>query len=156
MEFGNHLWLGESSDGFIVDYLLERVKTSDSKQVIPASKRLIEEPSLPVTHVWGDRGLHSVQNEQALAQRGIYSGLCPRNIGTLQQRLKDDPKLRLGLKRRASIEGRISILVRQSMGAPPRAKGFENRSSTLGWAVLTHNLWKLARLEQAEQKQAAA
>ena len=106
-----NLWLGESSDGFIVDYLLERVKTSDSKQVIPASKRLIEEPSLPVTHVWGDRGLHSAQNEQALAQRGIYSGLCPREIGTLQNRLKDDPKLRLDLKHRASIEGRISILV---------------------------------------------
>lgn len=156
VEFGNNLWLGESSDGFIVDYLLEREKTSDSKQVIPASKRLIEEQSLPVTHVWGDRGLHSAQNEQALAQRGIYSGLCPRDIGTLQKRLKDDPKLHVGLKRRASIEGRISILVRQFMGAPPRAKGFEHRANVLGWAVLTHNLWKLARLEQAEQKQAAA
>jgi hypothetical protein len=100
--------------------------------------------------------LHSAQNKQALAQRGIYSGLCPRNIATLQKRLKDDPKLRVGLKRRASIEGRISILVRQFMGAPPRAKGFENRTSTRGWDVLTHNLWKLARLEQAEQKQAAA
>ena len=54
-------------------------------------------------------------------------------------------------KRRANIEGRISILVRQFMGAPPRAKGFEHRANILGWAVLTHNLWKLARLEQAEQ-----
>ena len=89
-------------------------------------------------------------------QRGIYSGLCPSGIGTLQKRLKGDLKLRLGLKRRASIEGRISILVRHFMGAPPRAKGFENLSSTLGWAVLTHNLWKLARLEQTEQKQAVA
>ena len=76
-----------------------------------------------MTHDWGDSGLHSAQNEQALAQRGVYSGLCPRDIDTFQQRLKDDPKLRLGLKRRANIEGRISILVRQFMGAPPRAKG---------------------------------
>ena len=91
-------------------------------------------------HVWGDRGLnHSAQNEQGLSQRVIYSSLCPRDIGTLPKRPKDDPKLRLGLKRRANIEGRISILVRHFMGALTRAKGFENRSCTLGWAVLTHN-----------------
>lgn len=64
VEFGNNIWLGESGDGFIVDYLLEREKPSDSKQVIPASKRLIKEQSLPVTHVWGDRGLHSAQNNK--------------------------------------------------------------------------------------------
>jgi hypothetical protein len=36
------------------------------------------------------------------------------------------------------------------MGTPARAKGFENREMMVGWAVLSHNLWKLARLEQAE------
>lgn len=156
VEFGNNLWLGESTDGFIVDYLLEKEKTSDAKQVMPAIERLVEAQSLPVTHVWGDRGLHSAKNEQALEQRGIYSGLCPRDVTILQDRLEDEPELRTGLKRRAGTEGRISILVRQFMGTPPRAKGFEHRANMLGWAVLTHNLWKLARLEQAEQAQAAA
>ena len=73
VEFGNNLWLGESSDGFIVDYLLERVKTSDSKQVIPASKRLIEEHSLPVTHVWGDRGLRRTAHKTNKLSHSVAS-----------------------------------------------------------------------------------
>jgi len=36
------------------------------------------------------------------------------------------------------------------MGVPARAKGFENREMMVGWAVLSHNLWKLARLKQKE------
>ena len=64
--------------------------------------------------------------------------------------LTDEPQLREGLKRRAGTEARISIIIRNFMGVPARAKGFENREMMVGWAVLSHNLWKLARLEQAE------
>ena len=151
VEYGNNLWLGESRDGFIVDYLLEKEKTSDSKQIDPAVTRLSEEQSLPVSSVWGDRGLHSAKNEQTLEAEGIYSGLCPRDVNELSERLKDEPELREGLKRRAGTEARISIIIRKFMGAPARAKGFEHREMMVGWAVLGHNLWKLARLEQAEQ-----
>ena len=31
VEFGNNLWLGETCEGFIADYLLEKKKTSDAK-----------------------------------------------------------------------------------------------------------------------------
>ena len=86
-------WEKAVTDSLLITF--GRVKTSDSKQVIPASKRLIEEHSLPVTHVWGDRGLHSAQNEQALAQRGVYSGLCPRDIDTFQQSSKTIPSYAL-------------------------------------------------------------
>lgn len=151
VEFGNNLWLGESRDGFIVDYLLEKEKTSDAKQVEPAITRLTEEQSLPVSSVWGDRGLHSAENERTLEAEGIYSGLCPRDVNELSKRLEDEPELREGLKRRAGTEARISIVIRKFMGAPARAKGFEHREMMVGWAVLAHNLWKLARLKQAEQ-----
>jgi hypothetical protein len=40
------------------------------------------------------------------------------------------------------------------MGTPARAKGFEHREMMVGWAVLSHNLWKLARLKQAEVPEA--
>ena len=56
-----------------------------------------------------------------------------------------------GLKRRAGTEARISIVVGKFMGTPARAKGFEHRDMMVGWAVLSHNLWKLARLKQAEE-----
>lgn len=150
VEFGNNLWLGENNDGFIVDYRLEKEKVSDAKQIEPAITRLVQEQSLPITSVWGDRGLHSAENEATLKTHGIYSGLCPRNVNELSERLEDEPQLREGLKRRAGTEARISILISNFMGAPARAKGFENREMMVGWAVLSHNLWKLARLEQAE------
>lgn len=152
VEFGNNLWIGENNDGFIVDYLLEKEKTSDSKQVDSAVTRLVEEQSLPIKSVWGDRGLYSADNQKSLESRGIYSGLCPRDPKELSQRLEEEPELRQGLKRRAGTEARISIITRKFMGTPARAKGFENREMLVGWAVLSHNLWKLARLDQAIEK----
>jgi len=65
----------------------------------------------------------------------------------VSERLEDEPQLRQGLKRRAGTEARISIVIRKFMGAPARAKGFENREMMVGWATLSHNLWKLARLK---------
>jgi hypothetical protein len=153
VEFGNNLWIGENNDGFIVDYLLEKEKTSDAKQIEPAITRLVKEQSLPIKSVWGDRGLHSAANEEILKSNDIYSGLCPRDVNVLSERLKDEPELREGLKRRAGTEARISIIIRKFMGTPARAKGFENREMMVGWAVLSHNLWKLARLKQAEAVQ---
>jgi hypothetical protein len=84
-----------------------------------------------------------------LEARGIRSGPCPRNVAELARRLRDEPGMREGLKRRAGTEARVSIIVRDFMGKPARAKGFENRTMMVGWAVLTHNLWVLARLERA-------
>ncbi len=63
--------------------------------------------------------------------------------------------MREGLKRRAGTEARISIITNVFMGRPARAKGFEHREMMVGWAVLTHNLWVVARLAEAEgQRQA--
>jgi hypothetical protein len=150
VEFGNNLWIGENRSGFIVDYLLDKEKISDAKQVGPAIKRLVEEQSLQIKSVCGDRGLHSAANEEMLKSHGIDSWLCPRDVTDLSERLKNEPEMREGLKRRAGTEARISIIIRKFMGTPARAKGFENREMMVGWAVLSHNLWKLARLEQAE------
>jgi hypothetical protein len=149
VEFGNNLWLGETREGLIVDYLLEKEKTSDPKQIQPAIQRLVSEREIPVANVWGDRGLHSAANEELLESHGIRSGLCPRNVTELATRLDNEPGMREGLKRRAGTEARISIIIRDFMGKPARAKGFEHREMMVGWAVLSHNLWVLARLERA-------
>jgi hypothetical protein len=47
IEFGNNLWLGETREGLIVDYLLEKEKTSDAQQIKPAMIRLVDEQNLP-------------------------------------------------------------------------------------------------------------
>lgn len=148
VEFGNNLWLGETREGLIVDYVLEKNKTSDAKQVQPAVQRLVSEQEISIGSVWGDRGLHSAANEKFLEEQGIRSGLCPREVSKLAERLENEPGMREGLKRRAGTEARMSIIVRDFMGKPARAKGFEHRAMMVGWAVLSHNLWVLARLER--------
>ena len=148
VEFGNNLWLGETNEGLIIDYLLEKEKTSDAKQIAPALKRLKEEQNLPLKNAWGDRGIHSGSNEKLLEKHGIRSGLCPRNVHELRERLANEPGMREGLKRRAGIEARVSIIIRGFMGHTPRAKGIEHRQLMVGWAVLSHNLWVLARLDE--------
>ena len=105
--------------------------------------------NLPIKNIWGDRGLHSEANEKLLADKNIRSGLCPYDVGELSERLANEPGMREGLKRRAGTEARISILIRRFMGAPARAKGFKHREMMVGWAVLSHNLWVLARLNKA-------
>ncbi len=99
------------------------------------------------------RGLHSADNEKALGTLNIRSGLCPRDVKVLNERLINEPGMREGLKRRAGTEARVSIIIRNFMGAPARAQGFEHREMMVGWAVLSHNLWVLARLEQVSQSE---
>jgi hypothetical protein len=131
-----------------------RKKNSDAKQVEPAITRLVEEQSLPVKSVWGGRGLHSAANQESLKSREIRSALYPRDVKELSERFNHEPGMREGLERRAGAEARISIITRKFMGTPARAKGFKHRDRMLGWAVLGHNLWKLARLPQKEARQA--
>jgi hypothetical protein len=38
------------------------------------------------------------------------------------------------------------------LGKPIRSKGFFRRQGRVAWAVLTHNLWVIARLPVAEQE----
>ncbi len=152
VEFGNKLWLGETREGIIADYQLHEDNPSDTALVKPAIERLVDAQRLAVGHVWGDRGLASKANTVLLEKRGIGNGLCPRNPGELADKLANREGFREGLKRRAATEGRIGIFKNVFLGRPLRAKGFEHRELAVGWAVLTHNLWVVARLAEAEKK----
>lgn len=155
VEFGNKLWLGETREGLIVDYALLQESQADTALVLPAVQRLCEGMKLEVGQVWGDRGLFSAANENGLAKRDIKSGLCPRDPAELQKRLTGEPDFRAGLKRRGGTEARIAIFKNAFAGNPCRAKGFAARALAVGWAVLAHNLWVLARLKLTQDRQAA-
>lgn len=156
VEFGNKLWLGETKEGLIVDYKLYEDNPSDSALVKPAIQRLVVEQDLAIKHAWGDRGLASKLNKEILDSLGIRDGLCPRDVAGLAKRpVDEEPGFRAGLKRRAGTEARIGIFKNVFMGRPAPAKGFAHREQAVGWAVLTHNLWVVARLAEAECKRQA-
>lgn len=157
VEFGNKLWLAETRAGLIVDWdLMEKAK-ADTAPLLPSVGRLCDDLKLDVKRAWGDRGLFSQANEKDLAKRHIKSGLCPRDPAELQKRLTDDEDLRPGLRRRGSgTEARIAIFKHCFAGSPCRTKGLKARRVALGWAVLAHNLWVLARLKLAQEKAAVS
>lgn len=155
VEFGNKLWLGETRAGLIVDWALLVDALADTALVLPAVERMQGPMKLTLRQVWGDRGLSSQANEKQLAQRAVKSGLCPRDPSELQRRLQEEDGLRAGLRRRGGTEARIAIFKHAFTGSPCRAKGFKARELAVGWAVLAHNLWVLARLKLTQDRRAA-
>lgn len=150
VEFGSKLTLMEIGNGMIIDYHLHRDNIADSNTLAPSLERLPGSISGRITAVWGGRGTHSAANEKLLKDKGIRSGLCPRNPDELSLRLKEEPEMKAGLKRRGGTEARIAIFKNVFMGNPGKGRSFEAREKACGWSVLTHNLWVLARLPQAQ------
>lgn len=153
VEFGNKFSLVENIQGLIIDYKLHSDNPSDSKLVEPSVKRIKEAQKLPIKWMWSDRGMSSKANETMLGRYGVKSGLCPRNPSELKERMTD-PAYRQGMKRRGGTEARVAILKNVILSNPMREKSFEAREKACGWAVLSHNVWVLARMDQAEKKKA--
>jgi Transposase DDE domain len=151
VEFGNKLSLVENKQGLIIDYKLHRDNPSDSKLVEPSIKRMKEDMKLPVTKLWADRGMFSKSNEAVLQAHGVESGLCPRNPQELIERLSQ-PGQKEGMKRRGGTEARVAIFKNVILNNPVREKSIESREKACGWGVLSHNLWVLARMPQANVK----
>ena len=80
------------------------------------------------------------------------NGICPRSVTVLQDRMQDEGFADIQ-RRRAQTEGRIGILKNNFLGPVLRNKGFESREREVAWAVLAHNLWVLARMLRAQEKE---
>jgi len=156
VEFGNSLLLAEQRDGAIIDWQLHRQSApGDSQQVIPCIERIQKRHGPKSIHgVCGDRQYESAKNGRWLKSQGIYNGLYPRRLKEYEKK-KHAGKFQAMQKRRAQTEARIAILKQGFIGDPVRSRGFENRERSVGWAVLTHNLWVIARLEKKPNEEPA-
>jgi len=151
VEFGNTVLLGENRQGLILDFHLFRESApADSQLLLGSVQRVAAWARRPVGAAATDRGFASAANSRALEAAGIFDGTCPRSPTELTAKLKGKKFARLQ-RRRAQSEGRIGILKQGFLGRPLRAKGFAHREMALAWGVLTHNLWKLARMKESEQ-----
>lgn len=152
VEFGNTLLIVEQAQGLVVDWHLHRDSApSDSGQLVPSLERLEARLGTGVIQAMGgDRGFDSAANRQALAERKVFNGLCPRGVEELRRR-RHGKRFGKIQRRRSQTEGRIAILKNDFFGRPMRAKGYEHRAMAVSWSVLAHNLWVLARLETVEE-----
>jgi IS5 family transposase len=152
VEFGNTMLLGENRQGIILDYALFRdCAPADSQLLFGSLLRVFEGTGRHVGAAVTDRGFASASNSQTLKEGGTFDGLCPRQPAELSRRMKGAKFAGLQ-RRRAQTEARIGILKQAFLGRPMRAKGFEHRELALAWGVLTHNLWKFARMRKAKKR----
>jgi len=152
VEFGNTLLLGESSQGVIIDWeLFKEVAPNDARLVSRSLQRIEQKLHVHMGAVGADRGFDSESNQQWLKKQKTYNAICPRSPGELKQRKKSWKFSRLQ-RRRSQCEGRIGIVKNNFLGRPLRSKGFASRELAVSWAVLTHNLWVIARLPQRKAR----
>lgn len=156
VEFGNNLLISESPDGFILDYALSQGPGgSEADRLRDSLKRMqafdIEQP---VQAVVTDRGFDTKTIARELEADGITNCICPRNRAKLKERMSDET-FRALQTRRGSTEARIAILKNRGGGRVCRAKGFTHRAIAVGFGVLAHNLWWLARKVRENEREAA-
>jgi hypothetical protein len=151
-EFGNTLLLGEQSDGVILDWKLYQEQAPADMKLLQETLERIERyyHSRPGS-VTGDRGFDSSDNRGYLESRAIENNICPKSVEALREKLRDASFCEKQ-KRRGQTEGRIGIVKNVFLGSPLRSKGFCSRQMSVAWAVLSHNLWVIARLPQAHQQ----
>ncbi len=152
VEFGNTVLVGENRQGVSLDYAILRESAPADSQTLFASLTCMGNMAgRPVGAVVTDRGFASAANSKGLAETATFDALCPRPPAELSQKMQGQ-KLAQLQRRRAQTEGRIGILKHGFLGRPRRAKGFAHRELALAWGVLTHNLWRLARMRKTQQK----
>jgi hypothetical protein len=146
VEFGSQLPLGEADSGVIVDW--ERVCGNQERDTKLLGRSLdrcqAARGGQTPAAVTGDRGFDSKANREELAGRQIYNAICPKAPSALQERMRDQRFVRLQ-QRRSQTEARIAIFKNGFLGAPLRVKGCGHRNLQVASAVLTHDLWRLAR-----------
>ena len=152
VEFGNTVLLGENWQGIILDYQVwQEPAPADVNLLVESVERVVNTLGRKMGAVVTDRGFASAANSRGLKECEIFDATCPRQPEELKARMKEDRFSGLQ-RRRAQTEGRISILKHNFFGSPMRAKGFAHRELAVTWAVLTHNLWKFARLRKKKKE----
>ncbi|MFA5392025.1 MAG: hypothetical protein WC331_11470 [Candidatus Omnitrophota bacterium] len=157
VEFGNGLFLAENAEGFIVDHELERERSEgDPKWLQQRYPGLKEKSGGQLCGVVTDRGFESKANARMPEHDEVFNGICPKDPKKLSRRMAEDEVFQAAMVRRSQTEGRVGILKNVFLGGTPLAKGFANRQLQVAWAVLSHNLWVLARRPWAYDQQAVA
>jgi Transposase DDE domain len=152
VEFGNTVLLGENRQGIILDYQVWKDQApADVNLLAESLERVVTALGRKMGAVVTDRGFASGANSRGLKESEIFDATCPRKPEELKARMKEARFSDLQ-RRRGQTEGRIGILKQNFFGSALRAKGFAHRELAVAWAVLTHNLWKLARLRKKKKR----
>ncbi len=150
VEFGLQLFIAENRDGLIVNWgLHNEAPRHDSKFVRPCLEHL-EKMGLKPDLFSGDRGFWSKRNSAYLNNQEVTNHICPKGHASLSREAKTD-EFKVSANRRSQTEARIGILKNNFLGGHLNTKGFTQQKIQVGWAILTHNLWLVAKRLATEE-----
>lgn len=154
VEFGNALYLAEQADGLIADWsFIKGQPKPDSTLVKDSMERIGKIYGTPSSFA-ADRGFDSPKARKSLKALEAFNAICPRSVQGMREAL-GDPSFVECQTRRASTESRVATVKNVFLGGLLRSEGFDNRSLRVTWAILTHNLWKLASMAAENRKKTA-
>jgi len=155
VEFGNTLYIAENRSGMIVDYKLFKDSAPADCDMVRDCVSRMKAAGMKTESITTDRGFSSAGNAQFLEAEHIANHILPKSPAKMRETM-EDPKMRSDQKRRAQTEGRIGILKNCFLDSGVSAKGFEHQILEVGWSILTHNLWVLARVAIADEKESSS
>lgn len=149
--FGRKVWLDEVDGGIISRYQVLQGNPPDDREVagsLANHQRILARPPNLFTE---DRGVHSVENEVTAYQVGVKQVALPQPGYKTSERKSHERQgwFRRGLRFRAGIEGRISVLKRRGNLGRCRDHGEKGFGRWIGWGVMTANLQTTARTQAA-------
>jgi len=152
VEYGNTWVIVEQQDGIIIySKLIKDQAKADCHLLAPALEQIAETFGRYPGEIGGDRNFDSKEVRTFLSEKELYNGVCRRDPQMLKERLKEERFCQCQ-NRRSQTEGRIGIVKNRFLNGILRSKGFLHRKLGVGWAILTHNLWALARLSIAQKE----
>ena len=160
VEFGRKLWLEEVEGGIIAGWRLLEAPGQDAPQLGPSLTAHRQRFGKPPRLLTADRGVFSPRNEAQAERAGVRRVAIPaagRASGTPERSRKERQGwFRRGLRFRAGIEGRISVLQRCYGLDRCRDHGERGMGRWVGWGIVAANLERIARTVAARAQAQAA
>ena len=150
-EFGRGVWLDEVEGGIISRFRVLAGHPVDSGQVRPSLEHHREVFGKPPLLVTADRGAYSGPNEEYAKAQGVKRVVLPKPGAKSKERIAYEKQswFRRGRKWRSGIEGRISLLKRRYRLRRCLNHGEAGMERWVGWGVIAHDLWVIARATAA-------
>jgi transposase, IS5 family len=147
-EYGHKVWLEETEGAIISGYRVLEGNPADQDQLLPALEHHGRRFGKPPRLVAADRGVYSPDNERECQERGIDRVCLPKPGKKSEQRQEHERQgwFRRGMRYRAGVEGRISVMKRRGYLGKCRDKGESGFGRWVGWGVLSANLSTIAQV----------
>jgi transposase, IS5 family len=154
-EFGRLVRIDEVENGIVSGYAVLEGNASDTNSWMPALKQHQALFGQAPKMATADRGFFSAQNEHEAEALGVQHVVLPAT-GRLSQARAQRQKQRWfkrGLRWRAGCEATISTLKHPFSMLRASYKGERGFQRSVGWSVITKNLFSIARWqEQCKRK----